>query len=201
MFVNFWTLFIIFWTLVAVQARFNLETCWSKDCIRQNDEGTWCYFPPPGETRATVCDSRGADFTTVLGVHRRQGFSIGYYNGVDNALLGGADWSLPANPGVVRLCVSGATGAGTYQTLCVNAVADNTLSNSPYCQVALGQDNVTDGCYIYHSTTTSKATATPTSNYSNGARGLRLHSNLAMDNAWVLFFSTLLASLHSLCII
>ena len=197
MFVNIRMLFVIFWTLVAVQGRFNLETCWGKDCIKQNGEGTWCYFPPAGETRATVCSSGGVDFTTVLGVHRRQGLSIAYYNGVDNTLLGGADWPLPANPGVVRLCVSGATGAGTYQTLCVNAVADNTLSNSPYCQVALGQDNVTDGCYISHSTTT----ATPTSNYPNEARGLRLHSNPAMVNALVPFFSTLLASLHSLCII
>lgn len=197
MFVNIRMLFVIFSTLVAVQGRFNLETCWGKDCIKQNGEGTWCYFPPAGETRATVCSSGGVDFTTVLGVHRRQGLSIAYYNGVDNTLLGGADWPLPANPGVVRLCVSGATGAGTYQTLCVNAVADNTLSNSPYCQVALGQDNVTDGCYISHSTTS----ATPTSNYPNEARGLRLHSNPAMVNALVLFFSTLLASLHSLCII
>ena len=196
MFVNIRMLFITFW-MVVVRARFNLETCSGKDCIMQNGEGTWCYFPALGETRATVCDGGDVDFTRVLGVHSRQGLSIAYYNGVDNTLLGGADWPLPANPGVVRLCVSGATGAGTYQTLCVNAVADNNLSNSPYCRVAVGQDNVTDGCYTYHSTTT----ATPTSNYPNEARGLRLHSNLAMVNALVLFFSTLLASLHSLYII
>jgi hypothetical protein len=81
MFVNIRMLFIIFWTLAAVQVRFNLETCWGKDCIRQNGGGTWCYFSPLGETRAKWgCRLHHGTW--------RQGLSIAYYNGVNNTKIG-----------------------------------------------------------------------------------------------------------------
>lgn len=72
---------------------------------------------------------------------------IAYYYGVDNTSLGGANYPIPANPGVIRLCASGRSGNGNLQTLCVNAVADNAFANSPYSHVLRGQNNVSDGCY------------------------------------------------------
>lgn len=86
-----------------------------------------------------------------MDIHRKQGLSIAYYSGADNTRLGGADYSVPANPGILRLCVSGKTGDGTsFQTLCQNVVTDNDItgaSGTPWCMLALGQDAVEDGCY------------------------------------------------------
>jgi len=51
---------------------------------------------------------------------------------------------------IIRLCVSGRAGDGLYyETICVNALADNVVYNQdyPYCQVTLAQKEVTDGCY------------------------------------------------------
>jgi hypothetical protein len=109
----------------------------------------------------------------VLNVHLNQGLSIAYYNGIDNALLGGADYSLPApaNMPIIRLCVSGQAGDGYYyETICVNAVADNVLANTPYCEVALGQKQVTDGCYVPNVTWTAPS-STGAATYTAGAYG------------------------------
>lgn len=83
----------------------------------------------------------------MLEAHLAQGLSVAYYSGIDITLLGGGDYPIPSNSGVIRLCVSGRSGDEKPQTLCVNALADNALGNHPYCQVIRGQENVTDGCY------------------------------------------------------
>jgi hypothetical protein len=80
-------------------------------------------------------------------VHLSQGFSIAFYNGVDNTFLGGANFSVPANPGIMRMCVSGQAGNGQLKTVCVNVLVDNAYESTDFCEVARGQQNVTDGCY------------------------------------------------------
>jgi hypothetical protein len=136
--------------VAPLHARFTQTTCWTgenTECIEQNTRGSWCYVPTSGLTMATTCTGSSADFASVLEVHLTQGLSVAYYSGIDNTLLGGGDYPIPSNPGVIRLCVSGRSGDGNPQTLCVNALADNAFGNHPYCQVIRGQENVTDGCY------------------------------------------------------
>lgn len=136
--------------VAPLHARFTQTTCWTgekTECIQQNTRGSWCYVPTSGLTTATTCTGSSADFASVLEAHLAQGLSVAYYSGIDNALLGGGDYSIPSNPGVIRLCVSGRSGDENPQTLCVNALADNAFGNHPYCQVIRGQENVTDGCY------------------------------------------------------
>ena len=146
---------LAFYYMAPIHARFTKTTCWpgqNTACIQQNSAGAWCYIPDVlPELVATSCTGTTSytdpDFVTVLEVHLAQGLSVAYYNGIDNVLLGGADYSIPSNPGVIRLCVSGQSGDRNYQTLCQNALADNTFGGSAYCQVVRGQKNVTDGCY------------------------------------------------------
>lgn len=136
--------------VAPLHARFTQTTCWTgenTECNEQNTRGSWCYVPTSGLTIATTCTGTSADFASVLEVHLAQGLSVAYYSGIDNALLGGGDYPIPSNPGVIRLCMSGRSGDGNPYTLCVNALADNAFGNHPYCQVIRGQENVTDGCY------------------------------------------------------
>jgi len=89
--------------------------------------------------------------TAVMAVHLKQGLSIAYYSGVDNALLGGADFPFPASGGIVRICMSGKAGDGSFQTFCENIHQDNDIygvTGDPFCIIAVGQDFVTDGCYV-----------------------------------------------------
>jgi len=190
-------------------ARFTKTTCWTGQktyCIQQNAAGAWCLIPDASrDVVATTCTGTSGitnpNFATVLEVHLAQGLSIAYYNGIDNSLLGGANYSIPSNPGVTRLCASGQSGDGNYQTICVNAVADNTFGGGAYCQVIRAQKNVTDGCYspnvVVHSPSSiissrgSVSTSSPTSTKSgpsytpaqaNGAQSLKsmLHSVLLL---------------------
>jgi len=146
---------LTFYHIAPIHARFTKTTCWdggNNACIQQNAAGAWCYIPNVPDGRVgTSCTGdhsyTGADFAIVLEVHVAQGLSVAYYNGIDNALLGGADYSIPSNPGVIRLCASGQAGDGGDQTICTNAVVDNAFGGSPYCNVMRGQKNVTDGCY------------------------------------------------------
>ena len=141
--------------VAPIHSRFTKTTCWTGQntaCIQQNAAGAWCYIPDISTgIVSTSCTGTGrpndADFATVLEVHLAQGLSVAYYNGIDNSLLGGADYSIPSNPGVIRLCASGQSGDRNDQTICLNALADNTFGGDPYCQVTRGQKNVTDGCY------------------------------------------------------
>ncbi|KAF9535701.1 hypothetical protein CPB83DRAFT_842183 [Crepidotus variabilis] len=130
-------------------ALFTQTTRWGAVSIQRNSQGTFCYVPASATTRDTTCKGSSADLASVLQVHLVQGLSIAYYNGVDNVLLGGSNYSLPApaNMPIIRLCVSGRAGDGGFETLCVNAAADNQLSGSPLCQVVLAQQFVSDGCY------------------------------------------------------
>jgi hypothetical protein len=85
-----------------------------------------------------------------MSAHLRQGRSIGYYNGVDNKFLGGAEWPVPENPGVVRLCISGSGfDDGLEITACTNAVADNDwpVSAVAWCAIQLAPPYITDGCF------------------------------------------------------
>ena len=99
--------------VAPLHARFTQTTCWTgenTECIQQNTRGSWCYVPTSGLTTATTCTGSSADFASVLEAHLAQGLSTAYYSGIDNTLLGGGDYPIPSNPGVIRLCVSGRSG-------------------------------------------------------------------------------------------
>ncbi|KAF8803099.1 hypothetical protein BYT27DRAFT_6743459 [Phlegmacium glaucopus] len=145
------TLLFLSLPLSLVGGRFTQPACVFGACVQQDSTGRWCYIPNPGITAAINCTGgTGADSTmiAVMDVHFQQGLSIAYYNGVDNTLLGGADFSVPTSDGIIRLCVSGKAGDGSFQTLCDDVAGDNTLQGAPYCFVALGQAVVSDGCYV-----------------------------------------------------
>lgn len=200
---------LAFCHVAPVHARFTKTTCWSGQntyCIQQNAAGAWCLIPDASRSLVTTsCTGTTSytdiDFVTVLEVHLAQGLSVAYYNGIGNSLLGGADYPIPSNPGVIRLCASGQAGDGSDQTICVNALADNTFGGGPYCQVIRGQKNVTDGCYssnvVVHSPSSiisspgSVSTSSPGSSnsgpsytpaYASGAQSLKsmLHSVLLL---------------------
>ena len=143
-------------TTGIASARINLETCWPdtpEQCVKQNSNGTWCYYPSPGLSgeRLTSCSAslgHGAvDFKLVMEVHLRSGLSVAHYAGVGNELLGGAGWPVPDPPGIVRLCLSGLGPDGNYRTTCTNVEADNRLPVTTWCSVNFGQTNLQDGCY------------------------------------------------------
>ena len=208
---------LAFYYMAPIYARFTRTTCWTNQntaCIQQNAAGAWCYVPNVYDGQVgTSCTGTShftaTDFATVLEVHLAQGLSVAYYNGIDNSLLGGSDYSIPSNPGVIRLCASGQDGDGSDQTICVNALADNTFAGSPYCNVMSGQKNVTDGCYspngIVHSPSSitsspgSVSTSSPGSTNSgsshtpaqaNGAQSL----NSMFHSALLLCLPVILAS-------
>jgi hypothetical protein len=143
---------LAFSTLQTSFALFSQPTRWPQGTVsvQRNSAGTFCYLPVANAVREVTCRGAASDFGSVLDVHLNQGLSIAHYNGIDNVLLGGANYSLPvgANMPIIRLCVSGRAGDGYYyETICMNALADNTLWAPTYCQVAVGQKQVTDGCY------------------------------------------------------
>ena len=153
---NLLLLLLAFYYVAPVHARFAKTTCYNDGntaCIQQNAAGAWCFIPNIANGLvATSCTAgigsiNDADFATVLEVHLAQGLSVAYYNGIGNFFLGGADYPIPSDPGIIRLCASGQSGDGNYMTVCLNALADNTFGATSYCVVIRGQKNVTDGCY------------------------------------------------------
>lgn len=143
-------------------ARFTLETCWGKDCILRTPQNTLCFIPSAA-VAATQCTQTHADFASVLKVHLGQDLSIAYYNGVDNTRLGGIDYTVPGDGSIIRLCLSGQAVDGSFATLCLNAVGDNRLEGSSWCEVGLVPKAVSDGCYSTAVTSTATTTA-----YKNG---------------------------------
>jgi len=156
---NFLTVLVVSFLLHAVEfklvhGRFTKTSCYRSNCVQQDSQGRWCYSPDPRSSTDLTCNGgygRDASMSEVMAVHLKQGLSIAYYSGVDNALLGGADFPFPASGGIIRICLSGKAGDGTYQTFCENIHEDNDIygvGGDPFCIVAVGQDNVTDGCYV-----------------------------------------------------
>jgi hypothetical protein len=121
--------------------------------------GQICYHPTANETNSTDC-SGGHDqsptFQGAVNAHLAQGLSIAYYS-LLNIQLGGISYAVPTNTSTT-VCLSGAVGDGTYQTLCTPADTDNSITESgAYCVIAVAQHYVSDGCYIAmpNATTTS----------------------------------------------
>jgi len=133
---------------------FTQTSCWLSNCIRQNSQGRWCYAPSPQSTSNVACSrefSCDRSMSAVMAFHLKQGLSIAYYSGVDNVLLGGADFPFPASGGFIMLCASGKAGDGNFQTLCQRVHQDNDIygvPGDPWCLVSLDQDFVLDGCYV-----------------------------------------------------
>ncbi|KDR72281.1 hypothetical protein GALMADRAFT_143135 [Galerina marginata CBS 339.88] len=134
--------------------RFTAPICApDNNCIQKNSQGTWCYIPAPstsGGTPDCVGPSfKTPDMTPFIAVHIKQGLSIAYYNEVDTALLGDANYSIPVALGRVVLCASGAW-AGSFQTQCLPTQQDNNMwpQFNSECIVSIAQDFVSDGCYV-----------------------------------------------------
>ena len=120
----------------------------SGDAVQQNSAGTWCYYPKAERNLQTICRDSAADFQAVIDVHLNQTISISYY---DAALtrVGGAEWLLPASTQEkTYLCLSGRAGDGSYKTSCELSRRDNVIRAFPRCIVAVGQREVSDGCYV-----------------------------------------------------
>ena len=138
----------------SVHGLFTKTSCYGSNCVQQDSQGRWCYVPDPRSSSDVTCKggyARDATMSAVMAVHLKQGLSIAYYSGVDNALLGGVDFPFPSSGGIVRICLSGKAGDGSYQTFCENIHQDNDiygLTGDPFCIVAVGQDVVSDGCYV-----------------------------------------------------
>lgn len=150
---------VVFTLLLALQftsvhGLFTKTSCYGGNCVQQDSQGRWCYVPDPRSSSDVTCKggyARDASMNAVMAVHLKQGLSIAYYSGVDNALLGGADFPFPSSGGIVRICVSGKAGDGSYQTFCENIHQDNDIygvTGDPFCIIAVGQDLVSDGCYV-----------------------------------------------------
>lgn len=137
-----------------VHGLFTKTSCYGSNCVQQDSRGRWCYVPDPRSSTDVTCKggyARDASMSAVMAVHLKQGLSIAYYSGVDNSLLGGADFPFPSSGGIVRICMSGKAGDGSYQTFCENIHQDNDiygLTGDPFCIIAVGQDFVSDGCYV-----------------------------------------------------
>ena len=172
---------------VQVHAAFNQanneNNTWAGNSVLPNHAGTFCYFPATNQTNATYCSgghSEDSSFRAVLDNHLNQtkGWSIAYYNS-NNVLLGNQNYSVIANTGTL-LCLSGQAGDKTYQTMCMHADYDNNIAEAgSYCQVALGQNYVSDGCYSAMPNTTSSSSSTnlPTSTSSNPSSSSPLVTN------------------------
>ncbi|EDR15945.1 uncharacterized protein LACBIDRAFT_301455 [Laccaria bicolor S238N-H82] len=126
---------------------FTQSTCSGSGCVQQQDTGAWCYVPKSGETALLDCIESQSDVQSVMNVHLTQDLSIAYYHGMDYSRFGGASWPVFATTSVVHLCISGYAEDGTLQTLCVNVNEDDTISGSPYCEIADAPHVVSDGCY------------------------------------------------------
>ncbi|KDR68102.1 hypothetical protein GALMADRAFT_105181 [Galerina marginata CBS 339.88] len=139
--------------LGSSNGRITAPVCALNNCIPQDSKGRWCYLPDPSTSGGTVdcpgTPNKTPDMTAVIAVHIKQGLSLAYYNAVDNARLGGANYTIPPGSGKVVFCASGVSGGGAFQTQCLTTGQDNDLW--PYlgseCIVAVAQDFVSDGCY------------------------------------------------------
>ncbi|TEB32327.1 hypothetical protein FA13DRAFT_247243 [Coprinellus micaceus] len=211
---------LLFACLTQVFGRFNLETCWPDtpdQCIKRNKNGTgWCYYPTGGfkssyakTNCSTADDGHGAsDFRLAMRAHLQQTVSIGYYSGSNHTLLGGVDWPVPDNPGVVRLCMTGLGTDNIYRSTCVNAVSDNTLpSYAGWCSVNFGQQFVIDGCYPPPPTVDSISPngTTPEDLLENGARGGGVARSWMAARCWLgsfhifIFYRPFCSLLPSVC--
>jgi hypothetical protein len=118
------------------------------DAVEQNVQGTWCYYPKPDSNPQTICRGANADIQAVVDAHLNQTISISYYNAALTR-MGGAEWPFPASTQEkFYLCLSGRAGDGSYETSCERSVADNRIHDLVRCVVALGQMEVSDGCYV-----------------------------------------------------
>jgi hypothetical protein len=128
--------------------------CWSNNCVEEKSPGHICYFPAANQTNATSC-SGGHDldssYQSVVDIHLAQSLSIAYYMPLTNVKLGGVNYSLStlAPNTSITICLSGQVGSGgAYQTLCEPADVDNDITEpGPFCQIAIAQHYVSDGCY------------------------------------------------------
>ena len=177
--------FLILFVIHLVQAAFNqannANATWSGNSVQPNEAGTFCYFPAANQTNATFCSgghSQDTSFQPVLNIHLHlsKGWSIAYYSS-KNALLGNQNYSVIANTGTVQ-CLSGEAGDGTYQTMCMGIDYDNNIAEAgPYCQVELGQNYVSDGCYTAMPNTTSTASHPTSSSTSTNSPSTPLVTN------------------------
>src|SRR5262245_7626751 len=129
---------------------FNTTVTWAGDVIRQNAQGTWCYYPNSRPVGGLTCSGgQGLEpqYSGVLTAHLAATVSIGYYD-QGYTRLGGAEWPIPPGIGSVFLCASGRRPeGGAYLSFCERVSQDNEFQTPSWCEVALGQAVVTDGCY------------------------------------------------------
>ncbi|KIM21202.1 hypothetical protein M408DRAFT_29763 [Serendipita vermifera MAFF 305830] len=139
---------------------FNENTTWAENSVQANNAGTFCYFPAPNQITTTYCKgghSSDASYQPLMDIHLNlaQGWSIAYYSG-SNVPLGDVNFPVPKYVTNTRQCLSGQASDGTYQTMCMTTTQDNNIVEpGPYCQVALAQRYVSDGCYNAMSSGTS----------------------------------------------
>jgi hypothetical protein len=118
------------------------------DAVQQNSAGTWCYYPKADRNLQTICRDSVADFQAVIDTHLSQTISISYYDAALNR-VGGAEWLLPTSTQEkTYLCLSGRAGDGSYETSCELSRRDNVIHGGSRCTVAVGQREVSDGCYV-----------------------------------------------------
>lgn len=162
-----WQLYLLFG---IVNAAFNLtndDANWAGNSVQPNQAGRFCYFPGSNQTNATYCSgghSQDSYYQPVLDIHLKlpQGWSIAYYS-IDNVLLGDVNFPVPKDVNTTRQCLSGRAGDGNYQTFCMTTTHDNNIVEAgSYCQVAVAQHYVSDGCYEAMSNETSTSSG-PTS--------------------------------------
>jgi len=127
--------------------------CWYNSCVR-NQDGRVCFKPstenPIGQTTCNGGYAYNPAFQAVMDAHLSQshGHSIAHYDYNTNTLLGDFNYPIPANT-TVKLCLSGRTNDGGYQTWCMQANRDNDITDTrTFCWVRLGQSFVSDNCYI-----------------------------------------------------
>jgi len=167
--------------------------------VQQNAQKTWCFYPTASDAATGV--SCAGDFAMVSQVHLNTTTSIGYY-APDNSRLGGAEWAIPAaNAGRVTLCVSGRGEDGTYLTACMFVTQDNSLPMSSGCEIAIAQENVTDGCYVPGQTpyVTSSFLVTDTT-YVHAPTGTVTYTATSSPNASSHCFGELGSALSSIAI-
>ncbi|KAF5332661.1 hypothetical protein D9611_005196 [Ephemerocybe angulata] len=203
------TFLALFAIISSAYARYNLKTCWgdprtNQFCIDRIANGTWCFIPEIAAITATktiidecdeVAEHGSSDFTIVMRAHLKGNNSVAYYSGVGNTFLGGPDWPVPANPGIVRVCISGVgTVDGYALSACTNAAADNDWPlTAPYCVVQHIPPGLTDGCWTtpaYEVAASSESLAsTPTLTASGGDCTRNCHTSDATGMApiWILW--------------
>jgi hypothetical protein len=133
------------------------DWCWAANCVAEKKPGLVCYYPAGNQTLATACTGGhylDTGHQAVVNAHLAQSWSIAYYALLTNEHLGGTNYSLAANLAgypnqTITVCLSGQIGNNNaWQTLCAPANFDNDITYpGAYCQVALGQHYVSDGCY------------------------------------------------------